>query len=93
MASKWKAMVSNVALTNEREKKICEKYGARDKDGRVHCCDCPLKKGDPIRHDFRCKANSHYDRKLREWVPDDIGCKEYVINCSPVIADIVLGEE
>lgn len=28
-------------LTDD-EKKICEKYGARDSDNRVHCFECPL---------------------------------------------------
>ena len=28
-------------LTTE-EKKICKSYSARDKDGFVHCHDCPL---------------------------------------------------
>ena len=28
-------------LTNE-EKAICKKYRKRDKDGKVHCSDCPL---------------------------------------------------
>lgn len=58
-------------LTNERERRICAKYSARDDDGNIHCWECPLKKGDPEQYDFRCKANSHYDRKTRDWEYDD----------------------
>lgn len=57
-------------LTNDRERKICEKYSARDEAGYVHCRQCPLQKGDWRWWDFRCKANSHYDRKTREWEYD-----------------------
>ena len=56
-----------MALT-ERQKRICEKYSARDKDGLVHCKECPL----AVDHyAFMCRSNSHYDRKRREWVADD----------------------
>lgn len=58
-------------LTNEREHKICKKYSARDDAGNIHCWECPLKKGNFEQHDFRCKANSHYDRKTRDWEYDD----------------------
>ncbi|MDO4746458.1 MAG: hypothetical protein Q4B18_07865 [Bacillota bacterium] len=54
-------------LTNDRERKICEKYSAVGEDGRVRCRECPLVK------DFAhilCKANSHYNRKRREGVYD-----------------------
>ena len=47
-------------LTTDREKAICEKYSAYDKNNRVHCDECPLRKGNPAQYDFRCKANSHY---------------------------------
>lgn len=57
-------------LMNEKDKKICEKYSAYDEDGFVHCNECPLQKGNPKLWDFRCKANSHYDRHLRDWVYD-----------------------
>ena len=60
-------------LTNDRERKICAKYGAYDQWNKVHCSECPLLKGNPASWDFRCKANSHYDRKQREWVYDDLG--------------------
>ena len=29
-------------LKSERQKDICRKYSTRDKDGYVHCNDCPL---------------------------------------------------
>lgn len=54
-------------VTNSREQKICDKYSKRDEKGLVHCYECPLKKGNPAQWDFRCKANSHYDRKTKEW--------------------------
>lgn len=57
-------------LTNDRERKICAKYSARDKEGYVHCNECPLTKGNPKQYDFRCKANSHYDRHTGEWEYD-----------------------
>ena len=57
-------------LTNERERNICAKYSAYDKTNRVHCSECPLVKGNFHSWDFRCKANSHYDRKEKEWVYD-----------------------
>lgn len=59
-------------LTNDREKKICEKYSAYDENGRVHCRECPLVKGNLRWWDFRCKANSHYDRRMREWEYDTL---------------------
>ena len=55
-------------LTNEREKAICKKYSTRDSDGIVLCNACPLCKGSG--YDFRCKANSHYNRKTKEWEYD-----------------------
>lgn len=57
-------------LTNDRERKICDKYSAVGEDGKVRCRECPLRKGDWFFHDFRCKANSHYNRSTREWVYD-----------------------
>lgn len=58
-------------ITNTREQKICDKYGKRDEHGFVHCYECPLKKGNPDQWDFRCKANSHYERKTKEWEYDE----------------------
>ena len=60
-------------LKNDREKSICERYSARDSEGFVHCKACPLAK-DPILYGFGlCKAVAHYDRNLKEWVPDKEG--------------------
>jgi hypothetical protein len=55
-------------LTTDKEKAICKKYSARDSKGYVHCNICPLRKGSG--YDFRCKANSHYNRKTKEWEMD-----------------------
>ncbi len=39
-----------------KEKEICRKFSARDKDGYVHCHDCPLSiPGGP--YDCTCYAN------------------------------------
>lgn len=40
-----------------------------EKDGFVHCNDCPLVVD---RKYHMCRANSHYDRRLKEWVPDEV---------------------
>lgn len=58
-------------LTNDREKRICAKYSAYDENNRARCSECPLHKGNFEMWDFRCKANSHYDRHTREWEYDD----------------------
>ena len=60
-------------ITNPKEQKICDKFSAYDDTGHVHCFECPLVKGNPNRYDFRCKANSHYNRRTREWEYDDNG--------------------
>ena len=60
-----------MALTNKREEAICRKYKAYDETDHVHCHECPLVKGDPSSYDFRCKANSHYNRRNKEWEYDD----------------------
>lgn len=57
-------------LTNKREQAICKTYGVVDESGHVHCPECPLYKGNPYRWDFRCKANSHYNRHTKEWEYD-----------------------
>ncbi len=59
-----------MALTNKREEAICKKYSAYDETDHVHCHECPLVKGDSDRWDFRCKANSHYNRRNKEWEYD-----------------------
>ena len=58
-----------IMLKSERQKNICRKYSARDKDGYVHCNDCPLVVD---RKYHMCRSNSHYDRRLKEWVPDEV---------------------
>lgn len=58
-------------ITDPKEQKICDEYSARDSRGFVHCRECPLQRGDLGPWNTQCKANSHYDRKLREWVLDD----------------------
>lgn len=62
-------------LTNDREKKICAKYSASGDDGKVSCNKCPLRKGVGS-YDFRCKANSHYNRSTREWEYDEVRWEE-----------------
>lgn len=57
-------------LTNDKERRICEKYSAYDKTGHVHCRECPLRKGGPNDYGM-CKALMHYDRHKKEWVFDD----------------------
>lgn len=57
-------------LTNDREKRICAKYSTYDENNKVHCLECPLHKGNFEMWDFRCKANSHYDRHTGEWEYD-----------------------
>lgn len=59
-------------ITNPKEQKICDKYSKRDKYGNVHCSECSLVKGNPKQYDFRCKANSHYNRSTGEWELDRV---------------------
>ena len=56
-------------ITNKRDQKICDKYRQTDENGKVRCKECPLSKSKGS-YDFRCKANSHYNRKEQEWEPD-----------------------
>jgi hypothetical protein len=59
-----------IMIRTIREWLIHKKYSKRDKNGKVHCSECPLKASDnPI--DFRCKAVAHYDKKQKEWIFDD----------------------
>ena len=60
-----------MALTNKREEAICREYRAYDETGHVHCYECPLNKRTSDFYDFRCKANSHYNRHTKEWEYDD----------------------
>ena len=55
-----------IMLTNDREKRICAKYSAKDNEGHVHCSECPLVKGD-----LMCKAIAYYDRKAKGWAYGD----------------------
>jgi len=62
-----------LALTSEREKRICERYRARQADGKVRCRECPLN-DEHYGVDMppmTCKAIMHYDRHRREWVEDE----------------------
>ena len=54
-------------LTSKKEEKICKKYSTRDDTGYVHCSECPLVKDKGY---LMCKANSHYNRHMKEWEPD-----------------------
>lgn len=55
-------------LKTDKERAICEKYGAQDETGHVHCTDCPLVVDSAY---LMCKATAHYDGHLREWMPDE----------------------
>lgn len=57
-----------MALKNDKEKKICAKYSARDAEGFVHCDECPLVVD---KWNLLCKACAHYDTRLKEWILDD----------------------
>ena len=50
----------------ERQKMICKKHIKRDKDGKVHCFECPLRVSQD-KWDFRCRANSTYNPHTKEW--------------------------
>lgn len=54
------------SMLTEKQKAICEKYSAYDETGHVHCSECPL-----VIDALMCKATCHYDKHLREWVPDE----------------------
>ena len=55
-------------LTTEKNKRICRKYSTPDKDGLVHCRDCPLVIS---RRDRTCRAFMHWDRHRMEWGMDE----------------------
>ena len=60
-------------LTSESEKRICDKYSAKDANGMVHCRECPLN-NDHYGVDMppmTCKAIMHYNRKTQRWEWDD----------------------
>ena len=57
-----------IDMLTDKQKKICEKYSARDEKGLVHCKECPL----VIDHyEHTCRAFMHYDRHKKEWVNDN----------------------
>ena len=58
-------------LKTKREQAICDKYSALDQNKRVHCNQCPLNLSDKLNGEIGCKATHHYDKKLKDWVPDD----------------------
>lgn len=57
-------------LKSDKDKRICDKYGRYDSEHKTRCNICPLRVGAGS-YDFRCKANSHYDRKTKEWEFDE----------------------
>ncbi len=57
-------------LTTEKQKKICEKYSARDSNWKVHCNECPLRLPQ-VWSLGACRATYHYDRHRKEWVLDE----------------------
>lgn len=69
-------------LKTDREKQICNKYGAYDDTGHVHCSECPLCKSQGS-YDFRCKANSHYNKHTKEWEYDVQEEKEPIFRRCP----------
>jgi hypothetical protein len=56
-------------ITTQKEQKICDKYSIHDETGHTCCKICPLNKSTDS-YDFRCKANSHYNKSSREWEYD-----------------------
>lgn len=59
-------------LRTDKERAICEEYGTRDAAGYVHCDKCPNRIFvDGFPEAGVCRATYHYDRHLREWVPDE----------------------
>lgn len=57
-------------LTNDKEIAICDRFSHLGSDAYSGCQKCPLRKGDMV-YDVRCKANSHYDSGVKDWVYDD----------------------
>ena len=58
----------SVMLSTEEQKRICTQYSKRDKEGIVHCKDCPLVISISA---LMCHANSHYDPDLCDFVMDE----------------------
>lgn len=59
-------------LKTNKEKNVCKKYSKKQANGKVRCDECPLLKGNPNEYDFRCKANSSYNRKTKQWEYDEV---------------------
>lgn len=57
-------------LTTEKQKQTCEKYRAKDKNGKVHCYECPLRLPQVFAWGA-CRKMYHYDRHKQRWVLDD----------------------
>lgn len=53
----------------EAEESICREYGARDSQGYVHCCECPLVRPSYYT-EVMCKKIGHYDKDDDTWVLD-----------------------
>lgn len=68
-------------LKSKREKALCDKYSTKDKNGKVHCYECPLQvKSDES--DTACKAWMHYDKHEKCWVIDEESVKSDESDCA-----------
>lgn len=56
-------------MLTKKQKKICEKYSARDENGLVHCKECPLVLDS---YTYTCRAFMHYDKHKQIWVEDEV---------------------
>ena len=51
-------------MLTEKQKQICEQYRKKDREGKVHCRECPL----AVDHnDYICRANADCNPHTREW--------------------------
>jgi hypothetical protein len=55
-------------LSTDEQKRTCAQYSKRDKDGFVHCNECPLVISV---YCCMCHANSHYNANTCEFELDD----------------------
>lgn len=55
----------------EEEKRICRWYSWLDKEGYMHCHECPLNRSSDV-SSVMCKADGHYSMQEQgeTWVPD-----------------------
>lgn len=58
-------------LKTQEEKDICKQYSSHDKNGRVHCDECPLNLAVELEGELGCKATHTFDEEINEWVPDE----------------------